>query len=153
MVLLASAFDQSKYWRAEDLTAPKRLKIKKVTAEMVGRGNEREQKLAVAFANETRLLILNKTNNRTLRGAFGDDTTGWIGRIIELFPTLTEMGGEMTPALRVRIPPPKQAASGNGSESKPQTIAEMRAAVGEDPPKRPIPPDDPDADFDDEIPL
>ena len=151
MVLLASAFDQSKYWRAEDLTAPKRLKIKKVTAEMVGRGNEREQKLAVAFANEIRLLILNKTNTRTLRSAFGDDTAQWIGRIIELFPTLTEMAGQMTPALRVRIPPPKRA-SGNGSDKR-QSIDEMRAAVGEDPPKRPIPPDDPDADFDDEIPL
>jgi hypothetical protein len=144
VVLLASAFDQSKYWRADDLTAPKRLKIKKVTAELVGRGNEREQKLVVWFVNEDRGLILNKTNNRTMRGAFGDDTAKWIGRIIELFPTLTEMAGEMTPALRVRIPPPKQAASGNGSESKPQ--------LGEDPPKRPIRSDDPDADFDDEIP-
>jgi hypothetical protein len=145
MVLLASAFDQSRYWRADDLTEPKRFRIKKVMVEVVGRGRDREEKLAVAFADEDRLLILNKTNNRTLRGAFGDDTTKWVGGVIELFRTQTEMGD----GIRIRIPPPKQP-SGNGE--KPQALDEMRAAAGEDPPKRPIPPDDPDADFDDEIP-
>jgi hypothetical protein len=151
MVLLASAFDQSKYWRAEDLSEPKRLKIKKVTAEVLGR--EREQKLVSWFTNEKRGLILNKTNNRAMRGAFGDDCANWVDRVIELFPTLVEMSGSMVAALRVRIPAPKQAASGTGSESKPQTVAEMKAAVGEDPPKRAIAPVDPDDDFDDEIPF
>ena len=67
--------------------------------------------------------MLNKTNNRTLRGAFGDDTADWTGKIIVVFPTMTDFRGKMTPALRVRIPPPKQAAaapqqpapSGNGA--------------------------------------
>ena len=54
--------------------------------------------------------MLNKTNNRTLRGAFGDDTANWTGKIIVVFPTMAEFRGKMSPALRVRIPPPKQAA-------------------------------------------
>jgi hypothetical protein len=152
MVLLASAFDQSRYLRAEDLAQPTRLRIKNVTAELVGKGADREQKLVVWFTNSKQGLVLNKTNNRTLRGAFGDDADGWAGKVVEVFPTLTEMGGTMTPALRVRIPPPKQ----NGQEAKPQTIAEMKAAMGPDPPTRPIPTPDPELpldDFDDEIPL
>ena len=37
----------------------------------------------------------------------------WAGKIIVMFPTMVDMRGKMVPALRVRIPPPKQA-SGNG---------------------------------------
>jgi hypothetical protein len=155
MVLLASSFDQSKYLRADDLPQPTKLRIKNVTAELIGKGAEREQKLVVWFTNEKRGLVLNKTNNRTLRAAFGDDADTWTGKVIEVFPTVTEMGGTMKPALRVRIPPPKQG-SGNGKTEKPQTTAEMLAAVGNDPPTRPIPTTDPDPehdDFDDEIPF
>ena len=55
--------------------------------------------------------MLNKTNNRTIRGAFGDDCTGWNGKIIVVFPTTDEFRGKMVPVLRVRIPPPKQATA------------------------------------------
>ena len=79
--------------------------------------------------------MLNKTNNRTLRGAFGDAADGWVGKIIVVFPTMADFRGKMGPALRVRIPPPKQASgraappssqrpSGNGA------AAARRAPVG-----------------------
>jgi hypothetical protein len=89
----------------------KKLKIKNVTEEQIG--PDKEKKLCVWFTNDARGLVLNKTNNRTIRGAFGDDTAGWIGKIIVLFPTTDEFRGRMVPVLRVRIPPPKQVA-GNG---------------------------------------
>ena len=38
-------------------------------------------------------------------------STGWTGKIIIIFPTMVDLRGKMTPALRVRIPPPKQAAT------------------------------------------
>jgi hypothetical protein len=60
-------------------------------------------------------LLLNKTNLRTLRGAFGDTMDGWIGKIVVVFPTMTDLRGKMVPAIRVRIPAPKQAATGNGA--------------------------------------
>ena len=53
-------------------------------------------------------LVLNKTNNRTLRGAFGDDTADWAGKIIVDVSDDGRQPGKMVPALRVRIPPPKQ---------------------------------------------
>jgi hypothetical protein len=138
MVLLASAYDQSKYWRADDLDAPTRFKVKNVTEELVGRGTDREKKLALAFTSDPRLLLLNKTNIRTMKGAFGDPTPGWVGHVIELFRTTTEMGD----GIRIRIPPPKQAAAGNGGESKPQGK-----------PTRPVETFDPDADFEAENPF
>jgi hypothetical protein len=57
--------------------------------------------LVVWFTNDERGLVLNKTNNRTIRGAFGDPVDGWAGKIIVVFPTMVDMRGKLTPALRV----------------------------------------------------
>jgi len=127
MVLLASQYDQSRFFKAADLTQEKKLRIKNVTEESVGTGRDKEQKLVVWFTNDEHGLVLNKTNNRTIRGAFGDDCAGWTGKIIILFPTQDEFRGKMGPAMRVRIPPPKQATAGNGqgqAAAKPAPAAE-----------------------------
>jgi hypothetical protein len=112
MVLRASDFDKSPYFRAEDLQTEKKFRIKEVTAEEVG--EKKEQKAVVWFKNDKRGLVLNKTNNRAIRGAFGDDMDGWKEKIIIVVPTMTDFRGKLVPALRVRIPSPKQATAGNG---------------------------------------
>jgi hypothetical protein len=119
MVLLASDYDKTRFLKAEDLSAEKKFRIKSVTEEEVGVGKDKERKLVVWFTNDSRGLVLNRVNNRTLRGAFGDPCDGWIGKIIVIFPTMAEFRGTMKPALRVRIPPPKQAA-GNVQTAKPK---------------------------------
>ena len=133
MVLLASTYDQSKYFKAADLVGEKKLKIKSVTEELVGMDKDKEKKLVVWFTNDEHGLVLNRVNNRTLRGAFGDDVAGWTGKIIVIFPTMAEFRGKMAPALRVRIPPPKQAAattpSGNGATASPPPAAPPVAPV------------------------
>jgi hypothetical protein len=123
MVLLASEFDKSKYFRAEDLKADKKLRIEKVTVEVIGNGVDKEQKLTVWFTNDPRGLVLNKTNNRVLRGAFGDDVSGWKNKIVVVFPTMVEFRGKMVPGLRVRIPAPKQAATATGNGQAAVTAA------------------------------
>jgi hypothetical protein len=129
-MLLASAYDQSRYFKAADMPTAKKLRIKNVTPEEIGQ--DKEKKLVVWFTNDLRGLVLNKTNNRTLRGAFGDPCAGWKGKIIVVYPTTDEFRG--VPALRVRIPPPKE-----GNE---QAVAAK--------PKPPVPP--PDAELlDDEL--
>ena len=133
-MLLASAYDQSRYFKAADVQAPKKLRIKDVTEEEIGAGQDKERKLVVWFTNDPRGLVLNKTNNRTLRGAFGDDCAGWKGKIIVVYPTTDEFRGRMVPVLRVRIPPPK-----GGNE---QTVAAK--------PKPPAPPPDTEL-LDDEL--
>ena len=116
---LRLTYDQVEYFKAEDLEREKKFRIKNVTEEVDRDGAEKEKKLVVWFTNDERGLVLNKTNNRTLRGAFGDDMAGWTGKIIVVFPTMAEFRGKMVPALRVRIPPPKQA-SGNGQHRQQQ---------------------------------
>ena len=118
-MLLASDYDKTRFLKAEDLSAEKKFRIKSVTEEEVGIGKDKERKLVVWFTNDSRGLVLNRVNNRTLRSAFGDACDGWIGKIIVIFPTMAEFRGTMKPALRVRIPPPKQAA-GNVQTAKPK---------------------------------
>src|SRR6516165_12502673 len=112
MGLLASNYDQSRFLKAADLAGEKKFRIKEVTEEEVGQGGDKTKKLVVWFTNDKRGLVLNRTNNRTIRGAFGDNCDEWTGKVIAVFPTEVPMGGRMTPALRVRIPAPK--ATGNG---------------------------------------
>jgi hypothetical protein len=133
MVLLASSYDQSPFLKAADLEREKKFRIKSVTEEVVG--TEQEKKLVVRFTNDDRGLVLNKTNNRTLRAAFGDAVDGWVGKIIIIFPTMVDMRGKLVPALRVRIPPPKQTAtaapapkvapSGNGPTTAPSSKQQL----------------------------
>jgi len=106
MVLLASKYDESRFFRADDLKNEIRLKIKNVTEEKMADG---EVKLTIWFTNSKRGLVLNRTNNRTIRTAFGDAVDGWSGKIIVLYPTTAEFRGKMGPAMRVRIPPPKDS--------------------------------------------
>ena len=54
MVLLASAYDQSRYFKAADLQEEKKLRIKSVTEESIGVGAEKEQKVVVWFTNQPR---------------------------------------------------------------------------------------------------
>lgn len=142
MVLLASAYDQSRFFKAADLTQEKKLRIKDVTEEWIGTGADKEKKLVVWFTNDERGLVLNRVNNRTIRGAFGDPIEGWKGKIIILFPTMAEFRGKMGPALRVRIPPPK----GNGQ-------GQAAAAPAGPPPPPPSATTSVADDLDDEIPF
>ena len=162
MVLLASTYDESRYFKAADLAAEKKLRIKNVTEETIGMDKDKEQKLVVWFTNDKRGLILNRVNNRTIRGAFGDAVDGWTGKIIIVFPTQADFRGKMGPALRVRIPPPKQppaaaavapqpSPSGNGATAALQPAEPTSPAV--DPELEPDPVKPLSEDMDDEIPF
>jgi hypothetical protein len=102
-MVFASSYDQSRFLKAADLSGEKKFRIKSVTEEEIGIGKDKERKLVVWFTNDARGLVLNRVNNRTIRGAFGDACEGWTGKIIIVFPTMAEFRGEMKPALRVRI--------------------------------------------------
>ena len=69
MVLLASSYDQSRFLKAADLQREKKFRIKNATEELIG-AEQKEKKLVVWFTNDEHGLVLNKTNNRTIRGAF-----------------------------------------------------------------------------------
>jgi hypothetical protein len=134
MALLASSFDQSRFLRAEDVPQDRLLRIKASTEEMVGQGAAQEPKLVVWFTNDKRGLVLNRTNNRAIRGAYGDDVSGWKDKLIVVFQTQAQYRGGMVPALRVRIPPPRQQQADvvpqpNGPQPAAPTMVQPPAAV------------------------
>ena len=156
-MLLASDYDKSKYFKATDLDREKKFRIKNVTEEPLNDGKGKtEKKLCLWLTNDLRGLILNKTNLRTLKGAFGDDTAGWAAKVIAIFPIMADNGKQ---GLRVRILPPKQVAaaapptqpaspSGNGAAAAPPT----KAAPPVDPELEPDPVKPIREELDDEIP-
>jgi hypothetical protein len=107
--VLASDFDRGRFFKATDLSGESRLKIKGVTVEELGR--DRDRKLVVWFTNDTRGLVLNKTNIRALTPVLGDDTRTWPGAVIVVFPTTTTLGADTVPCLRVRPAKVSAAAS------------------------------------------
>jgi hypothetical protein len=152
MSLLASSFDQSKYLRAEDLKEAKILRIKSVTAELINDRTGQKKKLVLWFTSIEKGLVLNKTNNRTIRKDYGDDTAGWVGKLVKVFPTQAEFGGRMVAALRVQMPPKRASGNGQTAETQPGPAqSKPPERFGDAPPTRPEPESDRD-DFDDEIP-
>ena len=95
-----------------------------------------------------------------MRGAFGDDTAGWAGKIIAMFPTMADNRGKMV-RLRVRIPPPKQAAAAGTANTAGIAVRQWRG--GSSACRKAAPPVDPELEpdpvkpireeMDDEIPL
>jgi len=155
VVLVASNYDQSRWFKAADLQNEKKLRIKSATEELIGIGADQKKMLTIWFTNSEKGLPLNRVNNRTVRGAFGDVCDGWIGKIIILYPTQADFRGRMVPCLRVRIPPPKQSAvavhtpqpSGNGA------AAAAQPEVTNDPELEPDPTKTVAEDLDDAIPF
>jgi hypothetical protein len=79
------------------------------------------------FRGGTKALVLNLTNWDAVADIAGDDTDGWPGQRIEVFPTTTELRGKIVDCIRIRPPaqrefvpaatkkkPPPPAAAGNG---------------------------------------
>lgn len=96
----------SKYLKAADLQGRTiRATIEKIGIEdLSGEGKPGETKPVLYFRDRKKLLVLNKTNGMTLAQALGDDTDSWIGKEIEIFPTQTQMQGNVVSCLRVKLP-------------------------------------------------
>ena len=133
-MLLASDYDKSRYFKGTDLDREKKFRIKTVTEDELTDGKgKKEKKLVVWFTNDERGLVLNKTNNRTLRGAFGDKVSGWDTKVVVMFPVMADNG---KPGLRVRIPPPKQPEAA-ASPAQPVSPSGNGAAAASAPPAAP----------------
>jgi hypothetical protein len=94
--------------------------------------DEEKQKPVLHFKNKQKGLVCNATNYDTIADAYGDETDGWTGQPIELYPTRVPFKGKMTDAVRVRIPPAAAPSKPEPAPLKPK-------------------PATPDADLDDEI--
>jgi len=59
-------------------------------------------KIELQFSETDKKLILNVTNARTIADMYGDNTDGWAGRPITLFPTTTDFSGKRVACIRIR---------------------------------------------------
>jgi hypothetical protein len=108
----------SKYLKADvDVLPdePLHLTIKSVTVENVGSGDKQENKPIVSFTENSKGLVLNKTNATTITKLYGPDTDAWAGKRITLLWKEVEYQGEMRPGIRVSLRAPAAPAPVNGS--------------------------------------
>ncbi len=92
-----------------------------VIADVKVREFEDGNKFLITFQGRKKGLVANKTNSNRIAAAYGDETEGWIGKEIILYPEEVTFQGKTMEAIRVRPPARKpisqQAApkAGNGS--------------------------------------
>jgi hypothetical protein len=60
----------------------------------------KKEKFILSFAGEERKLVLNATNANTIKKAYGDRVSEWVGKAIILF----ESTWQDKPCIRVRVP-------------------------------------------------
>jgi hypothetical protein len=98
---ISNAFP-SKYIKAADLQDRQHEVIMHhVELENIG---DDDRKPVLFFAGKQKGLVLNKTNSRTIAGAYGDDTDEWAGKKVILFPAMVDFRGDQVEAIRVKIP-------------------------------------------------
>ena len=102
----------SKYLKVDDLNDADMLcTITRVALEELGQGHEKDTKPIVYFAETDKGMACNKTNAGVISKLYGDDTDGWIGKKITLWPNHdVEFRGEIVSAIRVRSRAPSTIA-------------------------------------------
>jgi hypothetical protein len=96
----------SNWLKAADLQGHTvKVTIANVEMEDVGDG----EKPIVSFLGKDKGLVLNKTNASFIVDAYGDETDGWKGKEIELYPDKTSYKGQVVDCIRVRAFHPKPA--------------------------------------------
>ena len=99
----------SNYVKASDLDGkPCPLTIRTCVLEELGQGSDKETKPVVYFNGRQKGLVLNKTNANVIAEAYGDETTNWEGKPVEVFPTQVQFKGKLVDGIRVRIQPEAQ---------------------------------------------
>lgn len=97
----------SQYLSQEDVRrAPVRGTIADVRIETIGRSDDADEKPVIHFAEEgLKNFPLNQTNWDLIEKAYGDDSDGWNGKVIELYyDPGVKFGLQKVGGVRVRIP-------------------------------------------------
>lgn len=108
--------------------------IERVTGgEIKGTGGKKSKKPLCYFkeSRDQRPLGLNSTNCKTIAAMYGNDTAGWIGKRITIYPTTTSFGSETVDCIRVRPGVPSEKTKAGELEPEPQASTEGRQP-GED---------------------
>lgn len=91
------------------------VEIVKVEAKILNNGKTKNKKPIIYFKGKSKGFAANKTNCKTIAAMYGNDTTQWVGKLITIFATTTDVGGETVDCIRVR------SRVGNGKKAEPDT--------------------------------
>lgn len=81
--------------------------------ELMVQGGKKEVKNVIYFEKTPKMLVLNKTNAKTILALYGSEAKAWVGSRVTLYPTETRgKEGKLVPCVRIRelVPPAPQAA-------------------------------------------
>ena len=67
-------------------------------------GQEKTSKPVLFFIEETRGMVLNKTNAGMIAHIYGNSTDAWLGKPIQLHVEPVAFQGKIVDAIRVRVP-------------------------------------------------
>lgn len=103
------------------------------------KGEERKQPLlglADRSGKEVLPLALNKTNAKTIAGLYGNNPHQWVGKVITLFPSTTDVGGETRECIRIKnqVPAAKPA---NTNRQGVNVVKQLPVAEAEFEPREP----------------
>jgi hypothetical protein len=103
----------SKYFCAGDFTKEIVGTIQSVErAEFKNDDGSAAAKPVLHFQDLPQALVLNKTSFTALSLMFGEDTDGWVGEKIALYPSRVDFKGRTTPTIKVKRPQKTAAAPG-----------------------------------------
>lgn len=93
----------SKFLKHSDLRGRTvKLKIARFDVEKIGD----DTKPVIYFDGKEKGLVLNKTNAQVVASRYSPETSGWIGKEIELRPDKTQYAGQLVDCIRVQLPAP-----------------------------------------------
>lgn len=115
-MLVSQAFP-SEYLRAVDL---KDHNVLVVISNVEMRDIGDDHKPVLFFQGKEKGLVCNKTNANNIANVYGDDTDGWLGKEIVLYPTMVDYQGRSVSAIRVRAPQPKDRKLNAAPKQTPQ---------------------------------
>jgi len=98
-------------------------------------GQNKDIRPVLTFQGRSKGMVLNKTNGSVIADIYGDDTDGWIGKSIQLYPTTTMYGPKRVPCVRVRL----VAETDKPAEPPVEPLAEPPVGYGDPEPTDDIP--------------
>ena len=102
----------AKYMKAEDFGEgeTKIFTIRNYELEEMGQGKDKQAKPVLYFREQdSKPLVLNKTNGALIGKFYGDDLDDWIGKKIALYAIEVESFGDVVRAIRVKTKQPAAA--------------------------------------------
>ena len=92
------------YVTAADLMgADKTVTVARVEQEeLTMQGGVKESAWVLSFVEAKKKLVLNKTNAKLIASHHGDESDGWIGKQVTLYPTQCKFGRDTVDCIRIR---------------------------------------------------